>query len=393
MLGSEQEEDADVSMADADPGDNEFAYLDADEDELLRQLARENQEHERFASTVNNRNFVHKKIDYDAEIEALRIQKAKDVRDSDEVTQVMINEVQELLSLFGLPYITAPMEAEAQCAELLHLGLVDGIVTDDSDIFLFGGTRVYKNMFNQAKLVECYLSLDLETEFGLGRDRLIAIAQLLGSDYAEGMPGVGPVTALEILSEFDTLDDFKTWWESVQNGAWPARDDAQSAFRRKFRRSAAKTLLPRTFPDPQVADAYLRPVVDSDPSAFRWGVPDLDALRGFLVRTAGWGVERTDEVLVPVVRDMNRREAEGTQSNITAFYQERSGGEAFAPRRVKEGGSKRLRNALQKIGEKDHGRKPTSLKHADVDRDGEAEQDADEDDEVRSPKRRVRKRK
>jgi DNA excision repair protein ERCC-5 len=380
-------EDVDISMAEAGPEGDEFAYLDADEDELVRQLAQENQEHERFASTVNNRDFVHKKIDYDAEIEALRIQKAKDMRDADEVTQVMINEVQELLSLFGLPYITAPMEAEAQCAELLRLGLVDGIVTDDSDIFLFGGTRVYKNMFNQARLVECYLAHDLEAEFGLGRARLIAIAQLLGSDYAEGMPGVGPVTALEILSEFDSLTDFRAWWEGAQGaGARPARAGAESAFRKKFRRSAARTVLPRTFPDPQVEEAYLRPVVDADPSAFRWGAPDLAALRAFLVRTAGWGVEKTDEVLVPVVRDMNRRAAEGTQSNITRFFGEGEGAEAFAPRKHREGGSKRLRSALQRIGEKD-GRK-AAMEPADAEA-----QDDEGDEEVRSPKRRVRKRK
>ena len=72
-----------------------------------------------------------------------------------------------MLRLFGIPYITAPMEAEAQCAALLSLGLVDGIITDDSDVFLFGGARVLKNMFNQSKTVECFLLSDLERELGL----------------------------------------------------------------------------------------------------------------------------------------------------------------------------------------------------------------------------------
>ena len=51
--------------------------------------------------------------------------------------KAMINDVQELLKRFGIPYITAPMEAEAQCAELYKIGLVDGIVTDDSDCFVW----------------------------------------------------------------------------------------------------------------------------------------------------------------------------------------------------------------------------------------------------------------
>lgn len=46
--------------------------------------------------------------------------------------------------MFGLPYIIAPMEAEAQCAWLDFNGLVDGVVTDDNDAFLFGARRVYR---------------------------------------------------------------------------------------------------------------------------------------------------------------------------------------------------------------------------------------------------------
>ncbi|KAL8749959.1 MAG: hypothetical protein Q9184_006601 [Pyrenodesmia sp. 2 TL-2023] len=271
----------------------------------------------------------------------------------------MVTECQQLLKLFGLPYITAPMEAEAQCAELVSLGLVDGIVTDDSDIFLFGGTRVYKNMFNQAKLVECYLTADLEKEFSLDRQKLIGVAHLLGSDYTEGIPTVGPVTALEILSEFETLERFAEWCNSVQLAQKLSPEDSANAFRRKFRKQAQKLFLPSQFPDRRVDMAYLKPEVDNDPSAFEWGVPDLDALRSYLMATIGWTQERTDEVLVPVIRDMNRRELEGTQANITQFFsggigtgtKQQSGNSAFAPRRRVEGKSKRMETALGRLHE------------------------------------------
>ena len=147
-----------------------------------------------------------------------------------------------MLRLFGIPYITAPMEAEAQCAALLSLGLVDGIITDDSDVFLFGGGRVLKNMFNQSKTVECYLAPDLKRELSLDCDKLVRLAYLLGSDYTDGLPGVGPVVAMELLSEFPGLDGlhkFKQWWTKVQSGRDKAEENA-SSFRKRFvsRRSA-----------------------------------------------------------------------------------------------------------------------------------------------------------
>ncbi|MCJ1385396.1 DNA repair protein rad2 [Xylographa soralifera] len=366
---------------DAEMADDADIYSDPEDEELMRQLAIEAEEHARFAATLNSSSHVQSAEDYERELRQLRNQQKKDRRDADEVSHVMVTECQQLLKLFGLPYITAPMEAEAQCAELVHLGLVDGIVTDDSDIFLFGGTRVYKNMFNQAKFVECYLSTDLEKEYSLDRNKVIQIAHLLGSDYTEGIPSVGPVTALEILSEFENLEAFRDWWTEIQMGHTHP-EDTSSPFRRKFKRNAAKLFLPPIFPDKRVDHAYLHPEVDSDPSAFAWGVPDLDALRGYLMATIGWNQERADEILVPVIRDMNRRENEGTQANITQFFgggvgagaREKGNSNAFAPRRRGEGKSKRMESALGRL----HARAKERT-HGEDDADGPDEAEREKD--------------
>ncbi|KAF2643237.1 PIN domain-like protein [Massarina eburnea CBS 473.64] len=347
--------------------DDSDQYSDPEDAELFASLAKEAEEHARFAQELNKT--TASSVNFDEELKQLRAQQKKDRRDADEVTQTMISECQHLLTLFGLPYVTAPMEAEAQCAELVTLGLVDGIVTDDSDAFLFGGTRVYKNMFNAAKYVECYLSSDLTSEFALTREKLIDIAQLLGSDYTPGIPGIGPVTALEILSEFGSLKDFRAWWSGVQNGTVSKEADKSSAFRRRFRRTQiTKLFLPTGFPDSRVKEAYLLPEVDDSPEAFQWGVPDLDALRTFLRTQIGWSWERTDEVLVPVIKDMNRREKEGTQANITRFFEGSVGAGAFAPRvrgeavagpngkkKGKEAAGKRLGVALTRLAERERG--------------------------------------
>lgn len=349
--------DLDIPDAEFDVDNEEPYYSDPEEEDLLAQLDKEAEEHARFASTLNNKSVQMNQAEYEAELKQLRTQQKKDRRDADEVSQVMITECQALLRLFGLPYITAPMEAEAQCAELVELGLVDGIVTGDSDIFLFGGTRVYKNMFNSNKFVELYLLSDLEKELSLSRDKLIEFAHLLGSDYTEGLPGIGPVTALEIISEFpseDGLQQFKDWWTDVQSNKRPKEEDNYSAFRRKFRKAQSKKLfLPPNFPSPAVTEAYLKPDVDHGTEPFQWGVPDLDNLRSFLMSTIGWTQERTDEVLVPVIRDMNRRDTEGTQTNITRYFDGAVGtGARDASARAntqKAIGSTRMKQAMERL--------------------------------------------
>lgn len=55
------------------------------------------------------------------------------------------------------------MEAEAQCAFLDLTNQTQGTVTDDSDIWLFGGRHVYRNMFNQNRHVELFTHVDIKS--------------------------------------------------------------------------------------------------------------------------------------------------------------------------------------------------------------------------------------
>ncbi|KAK1802951.1 hypothetical protein P4O66_021481, partial [Electrophorus voltai] len=151
---------------------------------------------------------------------SLQGQQQQQQRSAATVTGQMCQESQELLQLFGVPFLVAPMEAEAQCAALDRSDQTHGTITDDSDVWLFGGRHVYKNFFSQNKYVEHYQYVDIQNQLGLDRTKLINLAYLLGSDYTEGIPGVGYVTGMEILNEFtgsglDPLTQFSHFgWNS-----------------------------------------------------------------------------------------------------------------------------------------------------------------------------------
>jgi DNA excision repair protein ERCC-5 len=81
--------------------------------------------------------------------------------------------------------------------------LTDGSITEDSDVWLFGAKRVYKNFFNSDQYIEFYSENVIKAQLGMDRNSLINIALLVGSDYTTGIENVGIVKAMEILNEFE----------------------------------------------------------------------------------------------------------------------------------------------------------------------------------------------
>ena len=100
----------------------------------------------------------------------------------------------QLLNLFGAGIMFAPGEAEAQCARLEYDSITEGTITDDSDTFLFGGRRVYRNM-TPGKMTPILHSMD---DLEYNRNQLIGIAHLTGSDYCTGVNGIGPKVKVKL---------------------------------------------------------------------------------------------------------------------------------------------------------------------------------------------------
>ncbi|KAJ1725130.1 DNA repair protein rad2 [Coemansia erecta] len=269
------------------------------------------------------------------ELQSLRSRVRDSTRDASGVGADMVEDIRMMLSLFGIPYITAPMEAEAQCAVLINSGLVDGMVTDDSDAFLFASsadTSVYRHFFQKDRFVEMYASKNIYHDSSLAQRDFIFLAYLLGSDYTVGIKGIGPVLAMEALAEFgpgadqtkvisddeesiiDALQTFGNWCQSVIDvlpGLEIPKELLGTAQKRRLAHVVRKATIPAAFPDPRVVRAYLHPQVDDSEEAFSWGFPKTDLLRQFLGDRLGWSFEKTNETLVPLVRKMTEEKTDG----------------------------------------------------------------------------------
>ncbi|GAA5891287.1 hypothetical protein JCM6882_004646 [Rhodosporidiobolus microsporus] len=323
---------------------------DAEAEEAAQAMLAEEKDYADLMAQLRNEKLEKMRAEAEKDVGRLSAQRNTELRNADGVTRAMAIDIKELLILFGIPYIDAPQEAEAECASLLTRQLVDGIVTDDSDVFLFGGSRIYRNMFNESKYVECYLLADLEREIGLDRDKLVRLAYLLGSDYTEGLPGVGPVQGMELLEEFpgkDGLKRFREWWSKVQSGK--DRKETNTSWRKKFRKGHQNLILDSNWPHPEVSEAYYRPTVQESDELFTWGGIDLDGLRMYLARTLGWDQSKSDSTLLPLIKREQERKAGKLkgQANLTDFFDYSGGYQPFSANKKPKFASKRLQNVVQ----------------------------------------------
>ena len=198
---------------------------------------------------------------------------------SQRLTDVIQETTRGLLDRLDVPYVEAPAEGEAQCAYMArHDPAVDHAGTDDYDALLFGAPLTLRQLTSSGDPELMDLEATLE-EHGVSWEQLVDVGILAGTDFNEGLPGVGPKTALREVREHGDL-----WGVLEARGA-----DIPHADR-----------IRELFLQPTVADDY---AVDLEVR------PDLAAARAYL--TDEWGLPPES-----ISRGLERLEDAAVQSGL-----------------------------------------------------------------------------
>lgn len=119
---------------------------------------------------------------------------------SSKLSPEIIESSKKLLTLMGIPYIDAKGEGEAQAAYLVQNGDAYAVASQDYDCLLFGAKRVVRNLAVNSNLgnLEYYQLNKVLKELNVTREELVDMGILIGTDFCDGLKGVGAKTALKL---------------------------------------------------------------------------------------------------------------------------------------------------------------------------------------------------
>ncbi|KAI3605689.1 hypothetical protein WG66_011986 [Moniliophthora roreri] len=112
-----------------------------------------------------------------------------------------LQQSRQVVESFGFICHDAPADGEAELAALTERGVIDAVITKDSDVFPLGVQWVllpdFKNSMVAKLMVHVYSAACIATQLNLTRDRLVFYSVLAGTDFG-GVQGVGKSIALQL---------------------------------------------------------------------------------------------------------------------------------------------------------------------------------------------------
>jgi flap endonuclease-1 len=195
------------------------------------------------------------------------------------LTRDMADEARELLRLMGLPVVQAPSEGEAQASHMAGRGSVWAAASKDYDCLLFGAPRLVRFLTISGKeflpskgafraiTPELIETSALLQNYGINREQLIDLAMLVGTDFNDGIKGIGPKKALKLVTQFGSIE--------------------------KMPAEVSDVLAPVA---PAIREIFLRPDVTDDYTV-QFGKPDFDGIVRFLCDEREFSRERVTAAL------------------------------------------------------------------------------------------------
>jgi flap endonuclease-1 len=206
-----------------------------------------------------------------------------------------VDDAKRLLDYLGIPWVQAPSEGEAQAAHMCRNGDVWASNSKDYDSLLFGAPRLVRFLSisgqewlpSKGRSRRTYPELIELDRFlghhGINREQLIDMGMLIGTDFNDGIKGVGPKTALKLVKKHGRIEDMPP---------------------------DIREQMPDTIDD--IRDFYMNPDVTDEYSVQRGELKE-DELDDFLVGEKNFSTKRVQTLI-------NRMRSSTTQKSLMDYF-------------------------------------------------------------------------
>ncbi|KAJ6650146.1 Flap endonuclease 1, partial [Pseudolycoriella hygida] len=212
------------------------------------------------------------------------------------VTKQHNEEAKELLKLMGVPYINAPCEAEAQCAAMVKTGKVFATATEDMDALTFGTTTLLRHLTSSEarKLPVQEFSYEKVLKgLEFTKEQFIDFCILLGCDYCDSIRGVGPKRALELITQYKSIEKI-----------------LENIDKKKYQ-------IPENWNYENARELFLNPeVLDPETIELKWTDPDEEGLVAFLCGDRQFNEDRVRNGAKKIMKTRST----STQGRLDSFF-------------------------------------------------------------------------
>jgi len=135
------------------------------------------------------------------------------------VTDAIVAQSKELLEALGVPYIQAPSEGEAQASYMVKKGDAFAAGSQDYDCLLVGSPVLVRNLTSSARRKlpgkkayttvhphQIRLKKNLKL-LGITQKQLVDMAILIGTDFNDGIKGIGPKKSLNLIKKNGNVEN------------------------------------------------------------------------------------------------------------------------------------------------------------------------------------------
>ena len=115
----------------------------------------------------------------------------------------------KLFDILNVPYYSAPLEAECACADLCKRGLVDAVLTEDTDVLAYG-SPIFLSKIDTSNdtCVQIVYSEVLEA-LNITSSQFLDLCIMFGCDYNKNINKVGIETSYKYILTYKTIDEIE----------------------------------------------------------------------------------------------------------------------------------------------------------------------------------------